>query len=103
MDFLYGVALLVAGFMLLDFALGAANDRVLRYPFLDDVVALSVTCMIGFGVLFLFFGLAMHPDALHAAELGLSLAVILMSIRGVRRAVLRLFRRNTSQAPASAR
>lgn len=102
MDFLFGVALMVAGFMMLDLAMGGANARIVRYPFLDEAVALSVTSLIGFGALFLFFGLAMQPDALHATELGLSLAAILVSIRGVRRAVLRLLRRNAPKTAAGA-
>lgn len=97
MDFLYGVMLMVAGLLILDGAQSAANARILRHRFLDETVALVVTCLIGFGALFLLLGFAQHRDALHAAELGLSLAVILMSIRRVRRAVLRPFRRQPPQ------
>ena len=100
MDFLYGVALMVAGFIILDIAVGSANARIVRHPFLDEAVSLVTTCAFGFGMLFLFFGMAGHVDALHVTELGLSIAVILMSIRGVRRGLLRaIFRK----APAPAR
>ena len=103
MYFLLGVGLLVAAFVILDLAMGSENGRIRRYPFLDEAIALTITSMIGFGATFLFFGWSRHQDALHVAQLVLALCVILLSIRAVRRRLVRLFVGNTQAKKPVAR
>jgi len=102
MYFIMGVGLLVAAVVILDLAMGGENSRIRRNSYLDEVIALTITSLIGFGGAFLFFGISRNMDAKHWVELVLSLCVILLSIRGVRRRLLRLFLGNPqTQKPAA--
>ena len=103
MYFILGVGLLVAAFVILDLAMGSENGRIRRYAFLDEAIALTITSMIGFGATFLFFGISRNLDAKHWVELALSLCVILLSIRGVRRRLLRLVVHNAQAKNPAAR
>ena len=50
MSFLYGVALMVAGLTLFDMAVGAANARILRHPFLDALSWTGIALIAGAGI-----------------------------------------------------